>query len=361
MYEHRLVLVFFFFVFYSFFFHCSAAHRDLHSFPTRRSSDLVKENFLHYLRPLDEVVSFEVEIRALARSPKNSVYMNPSIIESDDGFLANLRAVNFYVKDRCYYQIDTDEAVSEAYPAVTSNFLLSLDDGLQPIGEPQEIQIDDAIKPRRYQTSVIGYEDGRLFRYRDSLWMIVTSRQHRKNTLNQMLLLRLNRGVCEKVVPLHGYGDDHTQKNWMPLIRNDELFLVYSCDPLVILRPDVDSGECEVVVERPLPCYGADLRGGSQGVRVDGWYVFLTHEVRHRDDRLLYLHRFWCIDERFDFVAMTEPFYLQTSGIEYVCGMAADSNRRHLVIAWGENDERALLARVKLDAVIEALKAAAPS
>src|SRR5207249_10891658 len=25
---------------HSFFFHCSAAHRDLHSFPTRRSSDL---------------------------------------------------------------------------------------------------------------------------------------------------------------------------------------------------------------------------------------------------------------------------------------------------------------------------------
>src|SRR5205807_10482247 len=34
-------------VFSSFFFHCSAAHRDLHSFPTRRSSDLFDARIAH--------------------------------------------------------------------------------------------------------------------------------------------------------------------------------------------------------------------------------------------------------------------------------------------------------------------------
>src|SRR5438105_11078688 len=33
-------------LFYFFFFYCYRAHRDLHSFPTRRSSDLVAREFL---------------------------------------------------------------------------------------------------------------------------------------------------------------------------------------------------------------------------------------------------------------------------------------------------------------------------
>src|SRR5699024_12452295 len=33
---------------FSFFFYCSAAHRDLHSFPTRRSSDLVVDGLSLY-------------------------------------------------------------------------------------------------------------------------------------------------------------------------------------------------------------------------------------------------------------------------------------------------------------------------
>src|SRR5437773_12324083 len=31
------------FAYFSFFFYCSGDHRDLHSFPTRRSSDLLRE------------------------------------------------------------------------------------------------------------------------------------------------------------------------------------------------------------------------------------------------------------------------------------------------------------------------------
>src|SRR5438067_10032497 len=38
-----LCCLFHYFYFFFFFFYCSGAHRDLHSFPTRRSSDLMKE------------------------------------------------------------------------------------------------------------------------------------------------------------------------------------------------------------------------------------------------------------------------------------------------------------------------------
>src|SRR5690625_6222623 len=45
------------FLFYFFFFYCYADHRDLHSFPTRRSSDL-------WFRDLGEIFHFK-EVSAL--------------------------------------------------------------------------------------------------------------------------------------------------------------------------------------------------------------------------------------------------------------------------------------------------------
>src|SRR5205807_10457909 len=61
--NHRLLLfshfpTFFFF----FFFYCSAHHRDLHSFPTRRSSDLIKRRICQCIA--DEDVRSITELQA---------------------------------------------------------------------------------------------------------------------------------------------------------------------------------------------------------------------------------------------------------------------------------------------------------
>src|SRR5439155_26422755 len=53
--HYAVIVAFYPFAVSSFFFYCSRAHRDLHSFPTRRSSDLA-------LVPLDASPGFDVTI-----------------------------------------------------------------------------------------------------------------------------------------------------------------------------------------------------------------------------------------------------------------------------------------------------------
>src|SRR5437867_13422894 len=50
---------------FSFFFYCSGAHRDLHSFPTRRSSDLTAESRRHGIEIIRETVGARVELCAV--------------------------------------------------------------------------------------------------------------------------------------------------------------------------------------------------------------------------------------------------------------------------------------------------------
>src|SRR5438874_9443397 len=64
-----------------FFFSCSGDHRDLHSFPTRRSSDLVGAELLQHLRrnalaladqPEQDVLGADVVVTELQRSEEHT-------------------------------------------------------------------------------------------------------------------------------------------------------------------------------------------------------------------------------------------------------------------------------------------------
>src|SRR5205823_14031405 len=58
-----------FFFFYSFFFYCYAHHRDLHSFPTRRSSDLPAGSTA---RPCESPTASRARRRWASSSPSSS-------------------------------------------------------------------------------------------------------------------------------------------------------------------------------------------------------------------------------------------------------------------------------------------------
>lgn len=132
------------------------------------------------------------------------------------------------------------------------------------------------------------------------------------------------------------------QKNWMPLVQDDELHFVYSTDPTELLAFDRDSHACRVERSHtPARCLD-DLRGGSQVVRVpDGWLYVAHQAIVQPDGTRHYLHRFVLLDERFDVASVSEPFSLLERGIEFCAGLARDPERGRLVVSFGVADARA--------------------
>src|SRR5437867_10385174 len=65
-------------MFFSFFFYCSAHHRDLHSFPTRRSSDLTVQWAAPRYARSDEFAAIHRATAELQQTDRKSTRLNSS-------------------------------------------------------------------------------------------------------------------------------------------------------------------------------------------------------------------------------------------------------------------------------------------
>jgi hypothetical protein len=211
--------------------------------------------------------------------------------------------------------------------------------------------------PPKHKFPVEGLEDCRLFRYRGRLWCTCTTRERNAQGRCEIALVRLDDDYnVDHIQLLTGIHPGQHQKNWVPLVRGDDLFLIYSADPTVVLKYDFDAGLAAVHrVSNPRACLES-CRGSSQALEVkDGW-LYLAHEsVRHGDGHPIYLHRFVLLTREFEVKAFTEPFFFVDKGIEFCAGLARDRKTNRLVASFGVNDARALLAFFNEQAVLSRL------
>jgi hypothetical protein len=151
---------------------------------------------------------------------------------------------------------------------------------------------------------------------------------------------------------LRGFRSDLHQKNWVPLVRNDELYFIYSTDPTTILKYDFDNNDVELFGTATPKLAMEFFRGGSQAVRVrDGW-LYLIHECQQLNEfKRFYQHRFVFMSEDFRVKSVTEPFFFLQKGIEFCAGLGYDSGSGKLVASFGANDHQAYLAFFDEDSV----------
>jgi hypothetical protein len=110
-------------------------------------------------------------------------------------------------------------------------------------------------------------EDPRLVLYHDQIYAMINIVNPHKENNRLMCITPYNefKPVVLKIkdVPINGI-----EKNWTPLVKDDQLYLIYTFDPLVVIRYDFNpEGLCELVfaqsgVTFPLTTYRY-LRGGS--------------------------------------------------------------------------------------------------
>jgi hypothetical protein len=211
--------------------------------------------------------------------------------------------------------------------------------------------------PPALPTSVLGFEDCRLFRWRGAWHCTATVRDRNPDMRCEIALVALDdqRRVVDVKV-LRGHGDDRHQKNWMPAVDGDALYIVYLCDPTTVLACDPATATVRVHATHVPPVALDHLRGGSQLVRFDDGWLCLTHEIAAIDSmRRRYLHRFVRFDRAFRVAALSEPFRFADDPIEFAAGLAYDGQRDVLRASYGVQDRHAVVATLDAAAVRRAL------
>lgn len=188
--------------------------------------------------------------------------------------------------------------------------------------------------------TVHGYEDLRLFEFQNKLMAVGSTYDGVKSSMTLLLLDERDKCVDLKTL----FESETHEKNWMPLVSNNQLRLVRSLLPLDIV---------DYEARRPLkPIDNVRLRGGSQFVKYDGRWVGIAHKTYWTNSGRVYLHHVVTLDESIDDVIVLQvgpPFYFQRLGIEFCAGLARWEGR--WVLSFGLDDREAWLAVSDLNEV----------
>lgn len=286
--------------------------------------------------------------------------MNPSICKEDDGYSVVVRCVNYLQNLGNFFKFIDPDAANSA-DLVTRNFFLRFDREFRLISQEEILDEISSAFQKPPLSPYRGNEDMRIFKYGHTIWFTATKWDMNEYHWPQMNLFRLSNRIIEEeikvdyFVPLKGPDPKRCEKNWMPFVSGDDIHVIYSYDPYIIYKVDFWTGN--LILER---CQSqkfdfSHFRGSAPPIRFGNGYLMLVHEVSWDGTKRVYLHRFLSLDESYNIVAISKPFFYDHVGVEYCCGMTLDETEENLIMTIGVEDREAFFAIVDVCTVKEML------
>lgn len=329
--------------------------------------DTARRNSVHYARTAKECFGAErLELPFEGNLTEPYVAMNPSVYEHEGEIWRVVRTVNYRIEDDGRYTIKNDKDGDEDGVIRTENLLV------RPYGNFKVLPIVDSVESSKGRTDFVvqGYEDLRLFRWRDGWWATCTVRDRSPDGRAEIALLQLrvkaDHVVVERCV-VQGYGAEQHQKNWTPIVDGDgldELRILYSYESGTVLKVDPTELQAKVYLqqsEKPVPDLRA-VKGGSQLVpftinpgrhEKDG-YLAVVHESIDGHGKRIYLHRLVWMSSDLRVRYVSDPFVFDHVGIEFAAGLAVVGDK--VVISYGYEDREARYVEAPIRSVEGFLK-----
>ena len=252
-----------------------------------------------------------------------------------------MRTVNYLHQTPRYISLDEDQHIrTETYFCEVNNDLT--------IKSAKRIRNGtDYIKHR--QTHVTCWEDMRLFYYKDNFWVIATGIDTHYQKSHQMVLGKLSitkSECCITETHLLNYAGWNIQKNWLPVPKGDELFIIYRYEPFTVLKYDETAGKLTQVVQKTQHSVYCDgFRGSSVPFYcpIKNRWIMLVHFGKWMNGKEnTYIHRFIEMDDDWNITKTGTPFQTKKHHMEYVMGATnhpdSKPNNPKIVMCLSEND-----------------------
>jgi hypothetical protein len=294
----------------------------------------------------------EKSLLALGRpSTVEYVGKNPATVVYRGATYTNISLVNYYHERGVVFAPKDDDGIVR-----TRNIVLS-ENGAH---ETTPDQWPDSWIP---DVRIRGLEDQRWVVFDDRIWFTATC--FHPHGRAEVVLGRLSEAVdrIEFLTTLQFAGAGACEKNWVPFVEYERLFLVYGFEPLTILGVDPATGNCELVSSVQGAVNASSWRGGTPPVLAAwGALVMLVHVVAHFDDRRVYMHRWVELELRGDSIPgqrarvarWSNLFAIDHVGVEYATGLLDKGET--VLVAYGSEEREAKWVEFYWGAVDDMLK-----
>jgi len=261
--------------------------------------------------------------------PKNYYCSTPAIIKTKTGFRLNLRAVNYQITSTGQYNIKGDEGIVR-----TKNFILDLDSTLYKY---RDFRLKDYELNPRYPGRIEGLEDIRLFEFKDKQYFFATCCECIKSRIPRIVLGEYDLDGNISFIKHLTIGDkdnSECEKNWLPFVNNEQVYFIYSFNPLKIYRLDMDTYETELYhIDKEKDDF--QYRGSAPPISYKNGWLLTIHQVHYSNPRKYY-HRFVWYSKDFQTKKYSRLFYFEKIGIEYNLSICESSEG--LLITYSVND-----------------------
>jgi hypothetical protein len=291
---------------------------------------------------------------------------NPTIVPHGAEFCAHVRLVNYKQTNGRYY-----EAAGGVFRTLGAVMGWNPDDG--PRTQPREVDL--SLPAEWVETTINGLEDVRWVRHDERVWFTATCCQvPGAHGWPRVVLGLMTPDLCgvERVMRLdYGkQGEGDREKNWVPWSRGDDLLLIYSYDPFVVLRVDTETGACAEVQRWTPPFNASRWKGSAAPVPWgDTTWLMLVHETAYmlggdgQWEYSIYAHRFVELTEALTIARYSRPFTWERKGsagpcVEYAAGLARYGDG--LIATYGVEDREAAWAEIAPETVEPMLVAVLP-
>jgi tetratricopeptide (TPR) repeat protein len=322
--------------------------------------DRAYQNLLFYIQNIKaRFVPIDIPLPLVNATSQETYHpMNPSLIKTEEGYRLICRSVNYTQTGAKHFHTNDAGGIFR-----TRNFLIDYDRSFQILAQ-REI-IEDLDREHWRDHIVQGLEDCRLFHFQGSDWFTCSTFDTNPSGAIQISLCKIRDGQpvakVDKLLPLKGPDPNRHEKNWLPFVKNGELFFIYSSDPFVIKQPNLETGECETLLHYEPTHNFSRFRGSASPIAFDNGYLMMVHEViLHADYTRCYVHRFVFLDSLFAVKKISKPFTFKHSGIEYCLSMVLDPESNQMIIPIGIEDQEAYLCFVDLDEIRSILQPLPP-
>lgn len=315
------------------------------------------ENALRHARPSHPVVG----LRPLTLSDPwyeggRWVATNPSIVSIPGGYIVNYRLVNYRNRRASYYQLEPDGVIRSL-------------NVLQAWNQAGEVLAEYSLNLGKYVSKdgpYQGLEDLRLVVVDGVLCFSASYAQLRPLPVPRLVYGKTDLRVAElppqwervhvvELTELMASPVHVCEKNWMPVVRPDGLFWIYSLQPFRLLQW-MGNEVADVVPVRPSgPMYLGSLRGSVGPVDVEGHWLSLVHFYSTGDGRW-YHHRWVRHDpETLQPLAVSASFCFNpdpdAAEVEFAAGLTVGHDGL-LWVTYGKDDREAMLARISVRDVL---------
>lgn len=308
--------------------------------------------------------------------------LNPSIIKVDQGYIVNLRSVNYWIVDGVYHK--NDEKIR------TRNFILSLDKDFKVVTSHELV---DRTDKKKYPHGITGLEDCRIIYKDGKVYFTTTSWDYHEEEVPRIYCGSFDYQwgqndhdplIVQDITMLRASEPHQCEKNWIPffiqhreiesknivlnqdgieymgeekdkILKNnlfeekDDLYpfyILYTYNPLTIIKFR-RTGEMDKIISKSLHLNFSNFRGSSGGLFFNNGYLFVVHEVIFTEKRI-YAHRFLWIDKLYDQIKCSHLFIFDHQGIEYCSGMSYSHNEEKIILTIGSEDKEAWIYTIHI-------------